>query len=89
MAATSDMEKSTEFDDKDDGSSRSLPDDEENALQFGPKEDVERSGSKDERTTEPQPEAKDVDEIPNGGLNAWLQVLGSFMLFFNTFGILK
>jgi nitrogen fixation-related uncharacterized protein len=89
MATTPDMEKSTEFDDKDDRSSRSLPDDEENALQSGDKRNVERSAAKDEETTEPQPEAKDADEIPNGGLKAWLQVLGSFMLFFNTFGILK
>jgi hypothetical protein len=44
---------------------------------------------KDEAKRDPQPEAKDADEIPNGGLKAWLQVLGSFMLFFNTFGILK
>lgn len=26
---------------------------------------------------------------PNGGLQAWLQVLGGWMLFFNTWGILK
>lgn len=26
---------------------------------------------------------------PNGGLKAWLQVLGSWMLFFNTWGILN
>lgn len=26
---------------------------------------------------------------PNGGLNAWLQVAGGFMLFFNTWGILN
>jgi hypothetical protein len=26
----------------------------------------------------------DVDEIPDGGLVAWLQVLGSFALFFNS-----
>ena len=25
-----------------------------------------------------------VASIPNGGLRAWLQVLGAFMLFFNT-----
>jgi hypothetical protein len=28
--------------------------------------------------------SKCIRQIPNGGLNAWLQVLGSFMLFFNT-----
>lgn len=27
--------------------------------------------------------------VPNGGLVAWSQVLGSWMLFFNTWGILK
>ncbi|KAI6891234.1 hypothetical protein KC318_g13913, partial [Hortaea werneckii] len=26
---------------------------------------------------------------PNGGLTAWLQVVGSWMLFFNTWGILN
>jgi hypothetical protein len=26
---------------------------------------------------------------PDGGLKAWLQVLGSWMLFFNTWGILN
>ena len=26
----------------------------------------------------------DVSSIPNGGLNAWLQVAGAFSLFFNT-----
>lgn len=27
--------------------------------------------------------------VPNGGLQAWLQVLGSWMLFFNTWGLLN
>jgi len=27
---------------------------------------------------------RDVASIPNGGLMAWLQVLGAFVLFFNT-----
>lgn len=26
------------------------------------------------------------DEPPNGGLFAWMQVLGSFMIFFNSWG---
>ncbi|EJD49425.1 MFS general substrate transporter [Auricularia subglabra TFB-10046 SS5] len=30
-----------------------------------------------------------VSSIPNGGLQAWLQVLGSFFLFFNTWGIIN
>jgi len=25
-----------------------------------------------------------IEKIPNGGLDAWLQVLGSFFLFFNS-----
>ncbi|KAI9730843.1 MAG: hypothetical protein M1834_005561 [Cirrosporium novae-zelandiae] len=30
-----------------------------------------------------------TSEIPNGGLKAWLQVLGSFLLFFNSWGIVN
>lgn len=32
--------------------------------------------------SEPAPKAS--HEIPNGGFNAWLQVLGSFLLFLNS-----
>ena len=89
MASIQDLEQSTEFEKEDDKSSRSLPDDEENALQSSEKQNVEGSAPKDEEKATPQPGTKAVDEIPNGGLVAWLQVVGSFMLFFNTFGILK
>lgn len=73
------------MDDKDDNSSRSIQDDEENALPPSKEEDAEKSDQKEES----QPQANGEHSIPNGGLKAWLQVLGSFMLFFNTFGILK
>lgn len=26
------------------------------------------------------------EELPNGGLQAWLQVLGAFFMYFNTWG---
>ncbi|KAJ5747706.1 MFS general substrate transporter [Penicillium nucicola] len=29
------------------------------------------------------------EAVPNGGLKAWLQILGSFFIFFNTWGILN
>ncbi|MCJ1458806.1 hypothetical protein MMC28_009180 [Mycoblastus sanguinarius] len=32
---------------------------------------------------------KNASQPPNGGLRAWLHVLGGFMLFFNTWGILN
>jgi len=32
---------------------------------------------------------RDVSSIPNGGLVAWLQVAGSFVLFFNTWGVIN
>ncbi|CRG82824.1 hypothetical protein PISL3812_00170 [Talaromyces islandicus] len=40
------------------------------------------------------PEAKDVQPAgppppPNGGLTAWLQVAGGFMIFFNTWGLIN
>jgi hypothetical protein len=82
-------EKSRDFDDKDGTSSRSSPDDEESVLPSGEQRNVEEQASKDEENSEPKPEANDRTAIPNGGLKAWLQVLGGFMLFFNTFGVLK
>ena len=35
------------------------------------------------------PTANNAGPPPNGGLKAWLQVLGAFMLFFNTWGLLN
>lgn len=43
-----------------------------------------RPDSRDEREATPKSLPSPFDEIPNGGLNAWLQVLGSFMTFLNT-----
>lgn len=33
------------------------------------------------------PSVNDLKTIPNGGLKAWLQVLGAFFLFFNSWGV--
>ncbi|OQO10511.1 hypothetical protein B0A48_03808 [Cryoendolithus antarcticus] len=33
--------------------------------------------------------AHNIRSVPNGGLTAWLQVLGSFFLFFNSWGIVN
>ncbi|GAM84094.1 hypothetical protein ANO11243_020860 [Dothideomycetidae sp. 11243] len=37
----------------------------------------------------PADSVNDVSSIPDGGLVAWLQVLGSFFLFFNNWGIIN
>jgi hypothetical protein len=37
-----------------------------------------------ERVISVQPNVNNVSSIPNGGLWAWLQVLGAFFLFFNS-----
>lgn len=37
-------------------------------------------------TASPTPEVKPARTIPNGGLQAWLQVVGAFFLYFNTWG---
>jgi MFS family permease len=42
----------------------------------------------DKQSSPPHSTPTGVSLPPNGGLNAWLQVLGSFFLFFNTYGIL-
>lgn len=89
MSSTQDCEKLRELDDKDDRSSRSSPGDEESVLPSREERTVEEPVSKDEENSQPKPEANGSNAIPNGGLQAWLQVLGSFMLFFNTFGVLK
>lgn len=34
----------------------------------------------------PQASVNDAAAIPNGGTQAWLQVLGAFFLFFNSWG---
>ncbi len=42
-----------------------------------------------ELTPSTHAQASDASSIPNGGLRAWLQVLGSFFLLFNSWGILN
>lgn len=53
-------------------------------------EDAEKSvsvpGSDADVTS--RPVTSSASDVPNGGAKAWLQVLGSFFLFFNTWGIL-
>jgi hypothetical protein len=39
--------------------------------------------NRDELPSE-KPAPKPADEIPDGGIKAWLQVLGSFILFMNS-----
>lgn len=34
-----------------------------------------------------QPNVNDASKIPNGGLLAWLQVVGAFFLMFNSWGV--
>lgn len=59
-------------DDEDDGKRHGRGDKEDDVL--------ERIATK----ASTQPSVNDIRSVPNGGLWAWLQVLGSFFLFFNT-----
>ena len=36
-----------------------------------------------------KPSVNNIKSVPNGGLQAWLQVLSSFFVFFNTWGIIN
>lgn len=54
--------------------------DEENGETEFPFTESERSSIKERIINEKEP----VDEPPNGGLKAWLQVVGGFFLFFNS-----
>lgn len=42
-----------------------------------------------EKVASSKPSVNNIRSVPNGGLTAWLQVLGSFFLFFNTWGIVN
>lgn len=48
----------------------------------------EKSGQDNQRHTVDQSQQKasvnDTSSIPNGGFKAWLQVVGTFFIFFNT-----
>ena len=51
--------------------------------------DSEMEKPRDEEQTPPPTKDEGPGPPPDGGLMAWSQVLGGFMLFFNTWGILK
>ena len=65
-----------EFDDKDEKSNDSLVDDEENALPSEHERDTAESNGP--KATPPQ--SNDPGPVPNGGLQAWLQVAGAYMV---------
>jgi MFS family permease len=48
----------------------------------------DHAGSPLEQTTS-KPSVNNIKSVPNGGLTAWLQVLASFFLFWNTWGIIN
>ncbi|CAK1357395.1 putative transporter MCH4 [Cercospora beticola] len=61
------------------------------AQQLAEKSNSASSSSSLEAQTVPIPPAQPAASSapPNGGLKAWLQVLGSFILFFNTWGLVN
>lgn len=49
----------------------------------------EQTGTPLEPVRSAHPSVRDASKIPNGGLWAWLQVLGAFFLLFNSWGIIN
>lgn len=43
-------------------------------------------GAELEAVASSKPSVNNIKSVPNGGLTAWLQVMSSFFLFFNTWG---
>ena len=80
--------ESRDPEEKEEKSQESLVDDEENALPSEQQKETGNSSPAEEQKPTP-PQSNDPGPVPNGGFQAWLQVVGAFMLFFNTFGILK
>ncbi|KAK4620099.1 MFS-type transporter dbaD [Fulvia fulva] len=42
-----------------------------------------------EKVASSKPSVNNIKSVPNGGLTAWLQVVGSFFLFMNTWGVVN
>ncbi|KAK0936611.1 hypothetical protein LTR29_011849 [Friedmanniomyces endolithicus] len=49
----------------------------------------DNDGGQLEKTTSAKPSLTNIRFVPNGGLRAWLQVLGSFFIYFNAWGIVN
>lgn len=47
------------------------------------------TGTSMQRVPSSKPSVNNIRSVPNGGLKAWLQVLASFFLFFNSWGIVN
>ena len=57
-------------------------------------DDLEQSGAHSDggsltKVQSEKPSVNNIKSVPNGGLNAWLQVISSFFVFFNTWGIIN
>lgn len=83
MATETEKESQTLDKDINDASSRESSAEEEKAHE---RQDVDAPSAPDEEKQKPP---AGPSPPPNGGMVAWLQVLGGWMLFFNTWGILK
>jgi hypothetical protein len=69
---------------KDDEIVRGDPEKELRVIDDSAEKGEEREKSDVERVVSKQPSVNNAAAIPNGGLWAWLQVLGAFFLFFNS-----
>lgn len=47
------------------------------------------TGTSMQRVPSSKPSVNNIRSVPNGGTKAWLQVLASFFLFFNSWGIVN
>ena len=47
------------------------------------------TGASMQRVPSSKPSVNNIRSVPNGGTKAWLQVLASFFLFFNSWGIVN
>ncbi|KAK3724164.1 hypothetical protein LTR37_001288 [Vermiconidia calcicola] len=54
-----------------------------------PNASTERDGESLKRVASEKPSVNNIKSVPNGGAKAWMQVLSSFFIFFNTWGIVN
>jgi hypothetical protein len=94
VSEPSDLEKDVGFE-KEIGHTH-LTEAEEDAIEsldppFTEKDDAGVAGDGESltRVQSEKPSVNNIKAVPNGGLNAWLQVISSFFVFFNTWGIIN
>lgn len=92
-SSADDLEKDAGFDPEKQANQPHLTEEQEDLREAAEPPFVELTGDANpsslERVASAKPSINNIKSVPNGGLTAWLQVVGSFFIFFNTWGVIN